>query len=155
MPMKLMVRVRPGVELTCASFWPSRELIKLDFPTFERPRNANSGGPSGGNPLGLAADVRNLAMMGFDNRFLLLLLRTNRLPLFIGQHVAEGVERSCSFEQRAAVHDDEFAVDVSGMIAHQKCGEVREFFVGPKASDRTVLAGLLFQFLHRKQTRKR
>src|SRR6476620_11948124 len=65
MPIKLMVRVRPGVELTCAIFWPSRELIRLDFPTLERPRKANSGGPSGGKNLGSAADVRNLAMGGF------------------------------------------------------------------------------------------
>src|SRR5260221_10079955 len=63
--MKLMVRVRPGVELTCASFWPSRELIRLDLPTFERPRKANSGGPSGGKNFGSAAEVRNLAMKGF------------------------------------------------------------------------------------------
>src|SRR5436309_1277650 len=46
MPIKLMVRVRPGVELTCASFCPSRELIRLDFPTFDRPKKANSGGPA-------------------------------------------------------------------------------------------------------------
>src|SRR5215469_16103119 len=65
MPMKLMVCVRPGVELTCASFCPSRELIKLDFPTLERPRKANSGGPSAGKNLGSAAEVRNLARMGF------------------------------------------------------------------------------------------
>src|SRR6478736_9994292 len=63
--MKLMVRVRPGVELTCAIFWPSRELIRLDLPTFDRPRKANSGGPSGGKNLGSAAEVRNLAMTGF------------------------------------------------------------------------------------------
>src|SRR5689334_3782657 len=60
-----MVRVRPGVELTCAIFWPSRELIRLDLPTFDRPRKANSGGPSGGKNLGSAAEVRNLAMTGF------------------------------------------------------------------------------------------
>src|SRR6185437_1408648 len=65
MRMKLMVCVRPGVELTCASFCPSRELIKLDFPTLDRPRKANSGGPSAGKNLGSAADVRNLARMGF------------------------------------------------------------------------------------------
>src|ERR1044071_2835121 len=63
--MKLIVRVRPGVELTCASFWPSRELIRLDLPTFDRPRKANAGGPSGGKNLGSAAEVRNLAMIGF------------------------------------------------------------------------------------------
>src|SRR5712672_1828933 len=63
--MKLIMRVRPGVELTCAIFWPSRELIRLDLPTLERPRKANSGGPSGGKNLGSAAEVRNLAMMFF------------------------------------------------------------------------------------------
>ena len=63
--MKLMVRVRPGVELTCAIFCPSRELIRLDLPTFDRPRKANSGGPSGGKNLGSAAEVRNLADIGF------------------------------------------------------------------------------------------
>src|SRR6478672_10843449 len=63
--MKLIVRVRPGVELTCATLWPSRELIRLDLPTLERPRKANSGGPSGGKNLGSAAEVRNLAMGGF------------------------------------------------------------------------------------------
>src|SRR5215831_11466426 len=60
-----MVRVLPGVELTCASFCPSRELIKLDLPTFERPRKANSGGPSRGKAAGSAADVMNLARTGF------------------------------------------------------------------------------------------
>src|SRR5262249_30993015 len=65
MPMKLMVRVRPGVELTWASFCPSRELMRLDLPTFERPRNANSGGPSSGNPATSVVDVMNLARIGF------------------------------------------------------------------------------------------
>jgi hypothetical protein len=40
---KLIARVRPGVEETCASLEPSRELIREDLPTFERPRNAISG----------------------------------------------------------------------------------------------------------------
>src|SRR5581483_5664481 len=65
MPIKLIVCVRPGVELTWASFCPSRELIRLDLPTLERPRKANSGGPSTGKNLGSAAEVRNLARMGF------------------------------------------------------------------------------------------
>src|SRR5215470_7786540 len=65
MPMKLMLRVRPGAALTCASFRPSRELIRLDLPTLERPRKANSGGPSAGNTAGSAADVMNLAKSGF------------------------------------------------------------------------------------------
>src|SRR6202030_1016489 len=40
---KLMLRVRPGVELVRAILSPIRVLITLDFPTFERPRNATSG----------------------------------------------------------------------------------------------------------------
>src|SRR5215471_7239944 len=62
MPMKLMLRVRPGEELTCASFCWSRELIRLDLPTFERPRKANSGGPAGGKSFASVAASRNLAI---------------------------------------------------------------------------------------------
>src|SRR5436190_24306699 len=61
MPIKLMVWVLPGVELTCASFCWSRELMRLDLPTLDRPRKANSGGPSGGKWWGSAAEMRNLA----------------------------------------------------------------------------------------------
>src|SRR5580698_8465076 len=38
-----MARVRPGVELVRAILAPTRELITLDLPTFERPRKAISG----------------------------------------------------------------------------------------------------------------
>src|ERR1700719_4901269 len=40
---KLMLRVRPGVELVRASFAPTSALITLDLPTLERPRKAISG----------------------------------------------------------------------------------------------------------------
>ena len=40
---KLMLRVRPGVELVRASLVPTRELMTLDLPTLERPRKAISG----------------------------------------------------------------------------------------------------------------
>src|SRR5436305_1048474 len=59
--MKLMVRVLPGVELTCAIFSPNSALIKLDLPTFDRPRKATSGARGGGNCVGAAADLRKLA----------------------------------------------------------------------------------------------
>src|SRR5438874_3780568 len=59
--IKLIVRVLPGVELTCASFCPSSALIKLDLPTFERPKYAISGGPGGGKCSGAAADLRKRA----------------------------------------------------------------------------------------------
>jgi hypothetical protein len=42
--------VRPGVELVRANpFTPTRLLIKLDLPTFERPMNTTSGRLSFGN----------------------------------------------------------------------------------------------------------
>jgi hypothetical protein len=58
---KLIARVRPGVEETRASRDPSRALIKLDFPTFDRPRKATSGAPSGGNCVAEVAERRNFA----------------------------------------------------------------------------------------------
>src|SRR5271165_4737968 len=58
---KLMLRVRPGVELVLASFAPSRELITLDLPTFDRPRNAISGSRGGGKWLASIADIMNRA----------------------------------------------------------------------------------------------
>ena len=58
---KLMLRVRPGVELVRASFDPSSELITLDFPTLERPRNATSGRLGAGKWAASVAAARNLA----------------------------------------------------------------------------------------------
>src|ERR1039457_58168 len=52
-----MVWVRPGVLLVLAILLPTSELIKLDLPTLERPRNAISGAPAGGNCSGAAAEV--------------------------------------------------------------------------------------------------
>src|SRR5258706_1039803 len=57
---KLMVRVRPGVELVCAIFSPTSEFSTLDLPTFERPRNATSGTVADGNCAASAAEVTNL-----------------------------------------------------------------------------------------------
>src|SRR6185437_4881644 len=56
---KLMERVRPGVELVLAIFFPSRELITLDLPTLDRPRNATSGKAGAGKWATLVAAVRN------------------------------------------------------------------------------------------------
>ena len=51
-----MARVRPGVELVRAIFVPKSELMTLDLPTFERPRNATSGSAGAGNcPTAVAA----------------------------------------------------------------------------------------------------
>src|SRR5690348_10096087 len=52
--------VRPGDELVFAIFAPSSELITLDFPTFERPRNATSGRAGAGKWSTLVAAVINL-----------------------------------------------------------------------------------------------
>ena len=52
-----MVWVRPGVLLVFAILLPTSELIRLDLPTFERPRKAISGAPGGGNCRGSAAEV--------------------------------------------------------------------------------------------------
>jgi hypothetical protein len=61
MEKKLIVCVRPGVELVFAIFDPTRELIKLDLPTLERPRNAISGKAGAGKWLSSLAEVRNWA----------------------------------------------------------------------------------------------
>src|ERR1039458_8340980 len=52
-----MVWVRPGVLLVFAILSATSELIRLDLPTLERPRNAISGALGAGNCLGSAADV--------------------------------------------------------------------------------------------------
>src|SRR5579863_531160 len=54
---KLIVWVRPGVLLVLAFLLPTRELIKLDFPTLDRPTKAISGALGGGNCRGSAAEV--------------------------------------------------------------------------------------------------
>jgi hypothetical protein len=58
---KLMLRVRPGVELVLATLAPSRELITLDLPTLDRPRNATSGRVGAGKWLASIADIMNRA----------------------------------------------------------------------------------------------
>src|SRR5271157_5968183 len=52
-----MVWVRPGVLLVLAILAPTSELIRLDLPTFDRPRKAISGAPGGGNCFGSTAAV--------------------------------------------------------------------------------------------------
>src|SRR6478672_13661328 len=56
---KLMLRVRPGVELVRASLVPTRELITLDLPTLERPRKATSGTDGAGKWETSVAAARN------------------------------------------------------------------------------------------------
>ncbi len=56
---KLIARVRPGVELVFAILLPTRELMTLDLPTFDRPRKAISGKLAGGNWTASLADSRN------------------------------------------------------------------------------------------------
>src|ERR1700704_4354234 len=56
---KLILRVRPGVELVRASFAPTSALMTLDFPTFERPRKAISGRLGAGKCATSVAAARN------------------------------------------------------------------------------------------------
>ena len=51
--------VRPGEAETLAAFSPNNPLIKLDLPTLDRPRKANSGAEAAGNCSGDIADSRN------------------------------------------------------------------------------------------------
>ena len=46
----LACRVLPGAALVRASFWRSNAFTRLDFPTFERPANANCGMSSRSRP---------------------------------------------------------------------------------------------------------
>src|ERR1700687_5778399 len=54
-----MERVRPGVELVLAILAPRSELMTLDLPTFDRPRNATSGSTGAGNWLASLTDIMN------------------------------------------------------------------------------------------------
>src|SRR6202012_282356 len=56
---KLIARVRPGEAETFAAFSPTKPLMRLDLPTLDRPRKANSGAVLGGNCSGANADNRN------------------------------------------------------------------------------------------------
>src|SRR5208282_1529048 len=56
-----MLRVRPGVLLVRASFVATSALITLDFPTFDRPRNAISGTPGAGKCVKSLADSMKFA----------------------------------------------------------------------------------------------
>jgi hypothetical protein len=60
MEKKLMERVLPGVEETCACFEPRSAFRRLDLPTLERPRKAISGMVGGGKCSGEIAESRNL-----------------------------------------------------------------------------------------------
>jgi hypothetical protein len=57
----LIARVRPGVELVFATFDPSKELMTLDLPTFDRPKKAISGNTGAGKWRTSLAEVTNWA----------------------------------------------------------------------------------------------
>src|SRR5208282_1710009 len=59
---KLMLRVRPGVELVRANLVSISVLITLDLPTFDRPRKATSGKLGAGNCAASVAAAMNRAM---------------------------------------------------------------------------------------------
>src|SRR5713226_4580850 len=74
-----MLRVRPGVLLVRASFAPTSELITLDFPTLDRPRNAISGTLGAGKCVKSLADNINRARI--------------RIPTVSSVWVAQGKRR--------------------------------------------------------------
>src|SRR4028118_1315280 len=62
----LSAGVRPGVEeVRARPLTPSSELIKLDFPTFDRPRNATSGNPGRGQSCSLKELLTNSVLVIF------------------------------------------------------------------------------------------
>jgi hypothetical protein len=75
--------VRPGVELVFATFEPSRELMTLDFPTFDLPRNATSGYAGAGKRLASVADITNLDKTRIKIRPLGIAESTERQPLCV------------------------------------------------------------------------
>jgi hypothetical protein len=61
-----MLRVRPGVLLVRASFAPTSALIRLDFPTLERPRKAISGTVGAGKCVKSLAESMNRARIRIE-----------------------------------------------------------------------------------------
>src|SRR6266550_6310481 len=89
---KLMARVRPGVELVRANLVPTRELITLDLPTFDRPRKAISGRLAAGKCLASLAESKNLER-----------IRTLQFPISNGK--LQAAHRKRRMEEREAGQD--------------------------------------------------
>src|ERR1039458_6475962 len=85
----------------------------------------------------------------------LFFLWLHPVPFLLGQLSPECGEFACSLQPLAPVHGDDFAVDIAGTVAHQKCREIREFFCGTEASQRIALFGRVFQFRTWQQARER
>src|SRR5689334_2955893 len=85
---KLMERVRPGVELVFAILAPNSELMTLDLPTFDRPRNATSGKAGAGNWCTAVAEVINrertrTTKFGFSRKKLQAGISRNRARILV------------------------------------------------------------------------
>src|ERR1035438_8734502 len=76
---------------------------------------------------------------------LLFLLWFDRLPVFFFQYSSEIAEFSCALQEFAAVHADDFTIDIAGAVAHQKGGEIGEFFDGAEAVLRVAVEGNLLE----------
>src|SRR3954469_25384886 len=94
MPKKLIVRVRPGVELTCASFPPASALSREDFPTLDRPANAISGTVGAGNFAGSTADVKNFARTFIKTLWKKLKARNRCGPSLFSSYLVPGTRNS-------------------------------------------------------------
>src|SRR5580700_4701847 len=106
---KLMLRVRPGVELVRAILSPIRVLITLDLPTFERPRNATSGRLGAGKCAASVADNRNCArtLMSSSRR------NSSQFPVLGSQWACSSVQCGCGNLQAGT--DCGFGVDQSAV----------------------------------------
>src|SRR5207245_6899181 len=92
-----MLRVRPGALLVRASSAPTSELITLDFPTFDRPRNAISG------TLGVGKCVKSLAES--INRARIRIQTVSSVWVAHGKRCGRKVRRKKFVRARAVVWD--------------------------------------------------
>ena len=117
-------------------------LSRLDFPTFERPRKATSGGPEAGWSPGLVALLTNSAVLTFNDAARSVGHRPVIVPA-VGDHLAlRGISEPLGqpLERDGEDHVPWFA-DADRFLA-----ELQEFLTGERAAavvDR-VLATVLF-----------
>src|SRR5258705_8692301 len=91
--------VLPGVEdVRARPCTANKELIRLDLPTFDRPRNAISGLASNGQSSSLKALLTNSALVTFI-RFALLAVWVRRVPV-LGWVPSSDLRPTPDFRQR-------------------------------------------------------
>src|SRR5215469_6602658 len=63
----------------------------------------------------------------------LQLLRLDRLPIFVFQDAAKIAELACALQEFAAIHADDFPVDVARTVTHKKSSQVGQLFYRAEA----------------------